>query len=253
MPDIPGTKKKLNKKTIVIGAIGLTVGVVAIVIYRRKAAGAAANSTNQTSDTSNAVDPNTGIPYAEELGSGGDSGIDPSTGVPYADELGGYGGVGGYSGFGGGYGYPMPQSNTSTSTTSSGSWADQALTKMEQIGYNGRDVALALGKYLSNQPLTAQQKQIIQEALAFVPGGPLNKIHSYPHKGQNKDKSHTVAVPDVIGKRWPVAVTALTVKGLKPKQGNPQVKQLVIAREEPAAGTRVKRGTEVKLFGPATK
>jgi LysM repeat protein len=42
---------------------------------------------DETGAGSSGIDPSTGVPYADEEGSGGYGGIDPDTGVPYYDEI----------------------------------------------------------------------------------------------------------------------------------------------------------------------
>src|SRR6185437_10594992 len=110
MPDdikLPGLGK-VDKKVVLIGGAA-AVGLIAIIVIRRKSAGQTAagtdtsGTTSDTSGTDSGIDPATGVPYADE---GGTSGIDPATGIPYAEESTGYGAID--SGYGGNGAVGMP-------------------------------------------------------------------------------------------------------------------------------------------------
>jgi hypothetical protein len=232
--DLPGGseggKKKLNKKTIGIAVAGIGAGVVIYIIIKRRNAASAA--TPQTGTT--------------------DPGIDPNTGIPYADELGGTAGYGGgYGGFGG---YPQQSVNTTgtvNTVTTNAQWAQAVEAYMEALGYNVKDVGLAIGKYLSNQPLTAEQKQLIEQAIGFEGQPPSGSfpIHSYPPKGHKGDKGKgDVKVPNVLHHTYPSAVAKMTAKGLKTARSKTGIQHGGrVLQEHPDAGTDVKRGSTVTL------
>lgn len=218
--ELPGQKKKLNKKTIGIAALGVGVGIVAWIVIKRHQA-----NITSTGDTSG-IDPT----------------IDPVTGIPYADEMGG--GFGGFSGGSPGSISTGPTVTTATPLTLA-QWAQNALTYMEDLGYNGKTVASALGRYLSGQKLTADQKQLVEQALGFVqaPAG-APPVHSEPSRGQGKPQ---VKVPDVVGKNYTNAAIILASKGLKSTRGEKNVG--IVREESPSAGTTVHRGTVITLSG----
>ena len=158
-PGGPGAKppmKKSTKNWMIIGA----VGAAGIVIWYVMRARSQANTSQTTADQSG-IDPNTGIPYAEEYSQG-------------------YG----VSGYGGGvpsyYGYYDPTTGTYVGGTGSvvtqpstnASWAQQVEAYLGQIGYDPTTVAAALGKYLTGQALSNDQQGIVAAALGFYGNPP---------------------------------------------------------------------------------
>jgi hypothetical protein len=150
-----GTKKpgmKKNTKTwLLIGALG--VGGV-IVWYVVKSKGSS-SSTAATTDPS--IDPSTGIPYAEEYAQGA-MGTTPSL-----------------------YGYTDPSTGqyitgvgatTVTQPSTNASWAQEVESYLENLGYDPTTTAAAIGKYLTGQPLTADQNSIVAAALGFFGNPP---------------------------------------------------------------------------------
>jgi hypothetical protein len=73
------TKKGKKKTKPAVIAAGVIAAVVVYYLYSKHQANTAASSTG-----SSAIDPNTGVPYADETGS---AAIDPATGQTYASEL----------------------------------------------------------------------------------------------------------------------------------------------------------------------
>jgi hypothetical protein len=73
----PKKGKKKTKPIVIIGGVG--AAVLFYYLYSKHQANTASSSTG-----SSAIDPATGVPYADETGS---AAIDPATGVPYASEL----------------------------------------------------------------------------------------------------------------------------------------------------------------------
>ena len=80
--DGSGAKAKKGKKKTkpAVIAAGVIAAVVVYYLYSKHQANTAASSA-----TTGAIDPATGVPYADETGS---NAIDPSTGVPYSSEVG---------------------------------------------------------------------------------------------------------------------------------------------------------------------
>lgn len=137
--------------------------------------GAKTTSGGQAAD----INPVTGLAYSQ------DSVIDPITGLGYLEEAQQYGSVqaaeASVSAYGlstnAGSGIPVnpasPPSSGSANTTvggnvytSNSAWAQAATAGLTDIGYNGTDVAAALGAYLTGTPVTADQAKLINTAIA---------------------------------------------------------------------------------------
>jgi hypothetical protein len=144
-----------------VGAAGLVYWA-----YKRSQA-SAATTTDPT------IDPNTGLPYGYDTGSSPVTGVTPSA-YSYIDPA-----TGQTIGLGSGVtGVIGPSTNAA--------WAQQAAAYLNQQGFDQIAVAVALGKYLSNQNLTDDQMSIVQAAIAFV-GYPPTSVpppHVAPPGGQ---------------------------------------------------------------------
>jgi hypothetical protein len=127
-------------KPWMVGAVA--VGGVLVIYWAYKARSGASATSTTPADTS------------------ADTSIDPSTGVPYADE----------SGSGLAYGYSYPSSGTSTVQGSNypdnAAWSQAAESGLTSLGWSATDVATALGDYLAQLPLTSAQAAIVRAALA---------------------------------------------------------------------------------------
>jgi Fibronectin type III domain len=154
-------------KTLAFGG-GALVVVAAIVYYRRKQASSSASSAaaaagTSSTDTAAGIDPATGFPYGS-----------PEDQAALASMGSGFGYPGG--GLGGGSGGPLPTGGGGFTVNSQ--WAQAAETYM---GSNGNDaIAAALGKYLTGQPVTQDQAQIIEEAIAAEGNPPVNGPNGMP-------------------------------------------------------------------------
>jgi len=172
------------KGSWVLAGGGVMAGVVGLAYYKArkaKAANAAAAASavgNTTADSAyadtsmgaGAIDPSTGLPYAEEIGSYGQyGGIDPSTGLPYAYEN--------YSNYG---------NTTSTTTiTTNSAWVTQA-EQDAQVLYGATEALAvsAVGKYMSQttQGLNGNEYLLMQEIIAELgtppQGGPYRLIQA---------------------------------------------------------------------------
>lgn len=151
-------------KTAALGG-GAVVIVAAIVYYRKHAASSASSASSaapSTTDTTG-IDPATGFPYGS-----------PEDQAALASMGSGFGYPGG--GPGGGTGGPLPTGTGGFTTNSQ--WAQAAESYM---GSNGNDaIAAALGKYLTGQPVTGDQAQIIEEAIAAEGNPPVNGPNGMP-------------------------------------------------------------------------
>lgn len=162
------------------GIAAVIVGGGGFLLWRYKnnqaaAAAAVAPVSTDTTDSTDQIDPNTGIPYSEE-DSATDygaayspyGGIDPTTGIPYVDEVNG-----------------MVTSNTSgTGITTNQEWATQAEQEIENtFGYTSAIATSAVGKYLGqSQSLSTQEATAIQSVTAEIgqppTGGPYRILTS---------------------------------------------------------------------------
>jgi hypothetical protein len=158
-----GLEKKLTTKIAGVPAwgVGVFLAVIAIVVYgyirSRQSDSAAATSATTPADTTTdaSVDPNTGIPYADEVDTG--SSIDPNTGEPYSSE----------SNFPVGLtaqGTPAPSTNVQ--------WARLALDELIAKGDDPSLVSNALNAYMSGDTLTAAQQGIVNLALTMFGAPP---------------------------------------------------------------------------------
>jgi hypothetical protein len=182
--------KKLSKPQIyaVIGG-GLLIGAYAEYRHHQQTgswspfATAAAGSTAAAGENGSAIDPVTGLPYAE------DNTVDPETGLTYLAEANEYGSVASAeasvtaygqstaSGSGIAVNPASPAASGSPNTvvgssiyTSNAAWSSAVQAGLEDISggttYDGTDIGTALGAYLEGQPLTAAQAQVVSVAIA---------------------------------------------------------------------------------------
>lgn len=160
------------KKTAAWVGVG-AAAILGIVWYRTK--NAAATATNQTSTD---INPQTGYPYGspEDIAALQQMGVGVSNvGANYqTGNVIGYDQYGNpiYSGGGGG-GYPAPNSGPGTFTNNA-QWSQYAEQYMvDTAGADAATVGNALGKYITGQAVTADQRAIIQQAIAFAGFPPL--------------------------------------------------------------------------------
>lgn len=160
MPDAapssnPLKPKSKNQRYLLIAGLGAG-GIVGYIWYRKRQASnaATANSTSTGVDP-NAIDPNTGIPYADEATYQGASGSTPGALGTYNPLTGQYTP---------GYGTGIPPV---TVPASNSQWSQAALTALEGAGFDATSTATALGLYLAGQPLTADQYAIVQSGLGL--------------------------------------------------------------------------------------
>lgn len=264
MADAPapafGKARPKNQRLLLIGGLGAG-GVVGYIWYERRKA----NAANTTGISSTGIDPNTGVPYSQES-------IDPNTGVPYASEQ-SYGGLGVTPGALGTYnpltGQYIPGLGSTIPTASipasNAQWAAAAETALTGYGYDPLAVATALGLYLGGQPLSQDQYQIVQAALAFE-GNPPTTPPTPSTLGGNggpgiggggggrpPSRFGTVTVPNVVGENNAAAFATLTAVGLlvRSNHGGGAIsatnRQYKVVSQTPGPGTKVPVGTFVDL------
>lgn len=139
--------------------VAIVVGIVGYAYFKRRQSGSAAATA--------APDPNS---------------IDPATGLTYAQEQ-----AAGSVGTLGSTGYSNPNPNASGYSTVSGTstittnmdWSAAVSNALGNLGYDPTFIASTIGKYLSSQPLTADEAALIRVAWAYEgkpPSGPTNIV-----------------------------------------------------------------------------
>lgn len=250
----PGAGKQMSgkKKAALFGG-AVVVGGAGIYLYRKHAANTTAATTADTTGTDpNAIDPNTGIPYADET-----AGTTPGLEGTYNPVTGQY-----TPGLGGIPGGNAPASNAM--------WAQAAESFLVSEDYDPATTAAALGAYLVGVPLTQAQYSIVQAAIAFEGQPPQGAppVQQLPPGGQTNPPlpprggtgggtpkpTGNVTVPNVVGSRGLTARLALTARGLKENQvpkTTPKGKAVYATSQSPKAGAKVKAGSTVTVnVGP---
>lgn len=166
----------------------------------------------------------------------------------------GYGASGGFVPTGYyGYGTPAPPGGTgNVPVTTNAQWTQAAVTQLQQDGYQAHAVLTALGKYINGVAVDANETGIVQAAIAvegYPPqagknGNPPGIVHGGGGGGGGQG-GRQVTVPDVKGKLYPVAARIIRQHSLVPERAGKAVGR--IADEEPDAGTKVDKGSKVRL------
>ena len=266
--------KKLSKTEIYV-VIGGGVAIAGFAEYRHyKATGSwspfATGSTPNGAASGTAqsgTDPITGLPYSD------DNATDPLTSETYLAEADQYGTVAAaeaaVSAYGqstaSGSGIPVnpasPASSGSINTvvgtsvyTSNAAWASAATAGLTDVGYDGPTVATALGAYLTQTPLTADQVTIVNTAIAEygpAPVGSLQVIRAPIAKPAPppvvKPTVETVKVPNfdlmsLAEAQGRIQAAGLTFDGPRGEPGTTKVNG-----QQPPAGKEVPKGTKVVL------
>lgn len=259
---IPGVGPVDKKKALLIG--GGTIAAIAIVLWRRqqqaKAAAAAAPVTDTTDNSEldqigdpGAIDPATGVPYADEIGTGGQGAFDVGGGDTGLSSS-GFDAAGYPIGSAADLAWQAQQDGTSvgaaggTSITTNSQW----LAAAEQALGNTSDIVTALTKVLGGVAVTAAQQQVFMEAVGIVgqPPGGYPTIHLTGTSGAPPASgTSTVSVPNVVGATANGAIATLTAAGLGYKlssERNPKY-TYHINSQTPAKGTKVAKGTVIRL------
>jgi hypothetical protein len=239
---MPIPKPYLYGGIIAVGAGGL----IAYSMYeKKKQAQAAAQAALQQQQQNNMQQ------YG--YGSGGSTYGYAATEIPY-----GYGAFTyapsdpyGYGVYGAGTGEP-PAPLTATTNAQ---WVQAAVTALSQQGYTGSQVLAALGLYVTGQPLSASQEQIVTAAIGAEGYPPIPGTSGYPpamNAGStstgNNPGGNSVTVPSVTGMGFGQAYNTLVNAGLKSSPGQGKVNaNYKVTAQNPAAGTLVASGTTVSL------
>jgi hypothetical protein len=198
-----------------------------------------------------AVYPDTG-----DLTSSGPDAIDPNSGIPYAEEAGwvynDQSGTWSYQGTGSG-------NAGAGAFTTNAQWlqaCEQYFVSNSLVSDNGVALTSALGKYLAGSPVTPDQETLIQEAAGIEGYPPVNGAGGYPPGihlsssqttagGGTTTAAATVTVPDVAGQKVGPAHNALVRAGLT--VSNRPDSNYTVTVTTPRAGTKVKAGTSVDI------
>jgi hypothetical protein len=193
---LPGIGE-VKPKYVAIGG-GVVAVLVGYAYYKKRQSGSSSSSSTATPSAPGAT--GSGDPYPPDGTTGNPSdpySTDPATGMTYGDEQssGGYGGYGGY-GSGVGAGYPIGDGTgtgtTSTAITTNAQWAQQVEQDLPGIGFSATAVATAVGRYLAKLPLSPEQANIIQVAVAEEGPPPVGTfpIIPQPNHGGHKPPKH---------------------------------------------------------------
>jgi hypothetical protein len=257
--DIGGVPKKWVAGGVAIG--GIVIGVVYFRSKKQSSANASTTVTDPAGNVCSALDPN--------------SGYCPGSPQDVAYQQGQYGGLVGQNAasyVGGqiiGYdqnGNPIYSSGPSQpgpgSFTSNAQWAQASELYLTQTEPNADPavIAEALGLYINGKAVTADQAQIVDQAIAFegIPpvggpnGDPPNIITS---TGSVTGGTPQVTVPNVIGMGWGAGHNAIIRAGLVPvatptPHTNTSYK---ITAQSPKAGIKVNKGSTVTCTVPKPK
>lgn len=248
-----------QKVAVVFGS--LAVGGYMVVSHHRKTgswnpfnnSGSSTSAATATTSTTT-IDPVTGLTVSQ------DDAVDPVTGMTYLAEAQAYGSVqaaesafqfGTTVGTGGtppsvGTGTGNTPTGTGSPTspyTSNAAWAQAVQAGLTDIGYDPQTVADALGLYLTAQPMTSAQAQIIATAIAEFGPAPIGNLQIITQP--DKKPATTVTVPDVKGKSVEEADAAIKAAGLTPGTGSHE--KGTVTAQSPGPGAQVAPRARVNL------
>jgi hypothetical protein len=171
-----------------------------------------------------------GVGYGSDTGDY--SGIDPNTGIPYADET-GYGGIG------------------TTVGTTTPETRDQWIQAAES-DLNAPNMTSVAANIFAGLPVSSADKDLFLQAVALEgapPGGYPTPIKLTDTKGHPGTTSAKVKVPNVKNEHSADAQARLEAAGLKAhlSQQTPHGKVGVVISQTPAAGASVAKGSTVDL------
>jgi hypothetical protein len=243
-PKGKGTIGGIKKEYVYIGG-GLVVIVFAAVYYRSKkqadTASATGNVTDPAGNVCTALDPNSGYcpGSQEDLAYQGTGASGSLVGQDSSSYVGGQ--IIGYDQYGNPIYSSGPNQNTGPgSFTNNAAWSQAAIEYMQGIDSNvdASVIAAALGAYVNGEAVTADQKSLVEQAIAFENYPPVAGKDGYPP--QIKDV-HTVIKP---------ITPPTTIK--KPVAPKPKVTK-ILARDVTVSWARVPNATGyiVQLSGRA--
>lgn len=203
--EVPNKPKvKINKWWLIGGG---TAAAVVYYVYKKSSASTATTATTDTSG--DAIDPSTGLSYAEE------DGLDyTAVGSPYGDLT---------------SSAPIGSLGSTLTTTGSTPLTNSAYAQdindylVNGLGYSQTVVASALGKWLSGsgQALTSQEQAVVQAAQAYGGAPPVGvpTPNYVSNTGQTTTSTGPTVVPDV--QAWAQANSQAVRDALAAYQANP--------------------------------
>jgi hypothetical protein len=138
--------------------------------------------------------------------------------------------------------------------TSNAAWAQAATAGLADVGYDETTVATALGAYITQTPLTAAQASLVNTAIAEYGAPPTGNLQVIlqpvskpsPTPVPTPVKKVSVTIPDVVGMKAGEADQYLDSIGLKGVTSGISA-QTVIKHQDPSAGTKIAKGSQVFL------
>lgn len=259
MPLPTGEIGGVKKKTLIIGGVAVGGLVIVVVYMRTKSAGSTANQGSVTDPAGNvcsALNPSSGYcpGTAEDLAYS-----QTALGTNAASYVGGQ--IIGYDGNG------NPIYSSSSPVTGPGSYVNNAEWSQAALLYITQQepsadpavIANALGAYIEGAPVTATQKQIIEQAIAFQGSPPVPGPNGDPPNINESSapppvQSTKVSVPNVVGMDFGRAYNTITSDKLVSKPGHNMVNaSYVVTSQSPKAGTMVNKGSTVTIVAPPPK
>lgn len=240
------------KKSYAIGGAVVTVGIVGIAWYRARnnaATTAASATTAATPAVDYSIDPNTGIPWADEQGGYGGSsygGVMPASGYGGANY--GSGNIIGYDQYGDPIYGTGSGSGTPTGITTNSEWLTQAVSDLSAQNVSTSTAETALSKVLGGITVTVQEQDLFLEAEGIEgkppQGYPPIKLSNTP--GQPGPTGSKAVVPGVIGANYGEAYNDIKRAGLavSPAKAN---SALPVTAQSPKSGSSVAKGSTVHL------
>lgn len=133
------------KKQYVVAAVVGIAGLVGYVYLKdRKAASSSSSSTAAGAIDPNAVDPNTGLTYGDELAAGASTYQNPNPGASGSGSV-----------------------SSTSQPTSDQEWATQVEQDPAMASYDPTFLGATLGKYLDRQALTSDEQTVVRTAWAY--------------------------------------------------------------------------------------
>lgn len=240
----------------VITGVAGTVGIGGYLLYKKSTAAQAASSSGTSG--SSAYGYGTGGYGAYGYGQAGYGGYGYGQFTSASPDVYGYGeyGYGYYDPatgqyFGSGFG-TNPTSPTQPTSQTNQEWAQAATAGLVAQGFVAKNVATALGLYLTGKPLNTDQQSIVTTAIGLEGDPPQDGAGGYPPAMHTTNTNHNpkpkqVTVPKVTGEDFQAAAKQLDTVGLVARRGNADVG--IVTAQVPRAGSKAKSGSTVVLRG----
>lgn len=145
-----------------------------------------------------------------------------------------------------------PTTPTPPTTNTNQEWAQAATAGLVAQGFVAKNVATALGLYLTGKPVNSDQESIITTAIGLEGDPPQDGAGGYPPAIHTTSTNHkppakSVTVPKVTGEAYADAARKLQSVDLVPRRGDANVG--IVTAQVPRAGSKAKSGSTVVLRG----